>query len=249
MLASALALSLALPPVPPGPPGVAPIVIEAGPSPRAQARVQGRVQAEGEAALDLSTVSLELECSGGCGRPAARVRPDLSGAFELWRIEPGRHRLTLHVGPRSFVHELELAPGEERVITLVVPEVEPPPPSLPASRPSAPPQTAAARERMADPGQPLRRGGLAATIVGSTMGVGALLFATLVPCGKDGTRGADCDVDVRNTVALAMGLASAGTLTAGLVALGLGRAQRREHVSAGVALQRGGGGLVVLARF
>lgn len=245
MFASALALALALPPVPAGPPGVAPIVIESGP--RADARVRGIVQAEGEEPLDLSTITIELACSGiGCGREPLRVRPDVSGAFELWKVAAGRHRLTLRVGARSFEHELELAAGEERVVTLVVPKLEVPAPSL-ASEPAVRAQPHAS-SRAPDPGQPLRRGGLAATIVGGTMGVGALLFATLVPCGKDGTRGADCDVDVRNTVALAMGLASAGTLTAGLVAMGFGRALRREQVAAGVALQRDGG-VVVVGRF
>jgi hypothetical protein len=244
MLASTLALACSLPPVPSGPPGVAPIEVRAS----EQARVRGVVQPEHADTLELDEVTLELACTG-CGREAARVRPDLAGAFEFWGLAPGRHRLTLRVGPRSFVRELELAAGEEHVLTLVVPAPAPvPAPVLaPATEPLVP-ADARPSER-SDPSLPLRRGGLAATIVGSTMGVGALLFATVVPCGQDGTRGADCDVDVRNTVALAMGLASAGTLTAGLVALGLGRAQRREQIAAGLVVQRGGGGLVVLTRF
>lgn len=244
MLASVLALACSLPPVPSGPPGIAPIEVRASD----QARVRGLVQGEGTSTLELDEVTLEIVCEG-CGREALRVRPDLAGAFEFWGLAPGRHRLTLRVGTRSIVRELELAPGEEHVLTLVVPAAAPAPaPALAPDTPSPAPAETRPSER-SDPSLPLRRGGLAATIVGSTMGVGALLFATVVPCGEDGTRGADCDVDVRNTVALAMGLASAGTLTAGLVALGLGRAQGREQISAGLVVQRGGGGLVVLTRF
>jgi hypothetical protein len=247
MLASVLALACSLPPVPSGPPGVAPIEVPA----REQARVRGVVQAEGAGVLELDEVTLELACAG-CGREAARVRPDLAGAFEFWGLAPGRHRLTLRVGTRTFVRELELAAGEEHAITLVVPALAAAPlplPTLPTPDPEPSPSLHPRAAEASDLSQPLRRGGLAATIVGGTMGVGALLFATVVPCGEDGTRGADCDVDVRNTVALAMGLASAGTLTAGLVALGLGRAQRREQIAAGLVVQRGGGGLVVRMRF
>lgn len=246
MLASVLVLALAcsLPPVPSGPPGIAPIEVRASD----QARVRGLVQGEGTSTLELDEVTLELACEG-CGREALRVRPDLAGAFEFWGVPPGRHRLTVRVGTRSVVRELELAAGEEHQLTLVVPAASPAPaPALAPDTPPPAPLDTRPTER-SDPSLPLRRGGLAATIVGGTMGVGALLFATVVPCGEDGTRGADCDVDVRNTVALAMGLASAGTLTAGLVALGLGRAQRREQISAGLVVQRGGGGLVVLTRF
>lgn len=243
MLVLVLALACSLPPVPSGPPGIAPIEVRASD----HARVRGLVRGEGTSTLELDEVTLELACEG-CGREALRVRPDLAGAFEFWGLAPGRHRLTLRVGTRSVVRELELAAGEEHVLSLIVPAAAPAP--APSLAPDTPPPAADTRPtERSDPSLPLRRGGLAATIVGGTMGVGALLFATVVPCGEDGTRGADCDVDVRNTVALAMGLASAGTLTAGLVALGLGRAQRREQISAGFVVQRGGGGLVVLTRF
>lgn len=239
----ALALSLALPPVPAGPPGVVPIVIE----PSERARVRGVVRAEGEATLDLAAITIELACSS-CGRPVARVRPDLAGGFEFWGLEPGAHRLTLTIEGRTIVRELSLAAGEEHALTLIV-GPEPPPPERAAAIQPAPAPAPAPTPARLDPGQPLRRGGLAATVVGTSLGIGAILIASLAPCGKDGTRGANCEVDVRNTAALATGLAAAGVLTAGIVAMALGRSMQRERVSGSFALQPGGGSLVVMGRF
>lgn len=102
-----------------------------------------------------------------------------------------------------------------------------------------------------EPGAGLRRYGLATTIAGVVLGLGGVIAVNTNPCGKDGANGSDCLSDTRNAVALAMGVASFGLITGGVVAMSIGHAQRRrarlELASFGISLH--GGGLQLRGRF
>lgn len=240
-----------LPPVPTGPPGgVTPIFVEPiASSERASARLHGVVRGE-DFVLELSTVTLELACID-CTEAPARVRPDLQGEFEFWGIEPGTYRLIVEQQGRTSERELTLTADQQANIELVVPR-PPPMPELPAelvdSLAADDPLRRHARPR--DEGETLRRAGLATTVLGSALGIGGVLVATLAPCGRDGTQGADCNVDIRNTVALVLGVSAVGALTAGIVSMALGRSyQRRQQIEAGLTAGRGSGGLVLVGRF
>jgi hypothetical protein len=240
-----------LPPVPVGPPGgVAPIVVQPIASPeQATARLRGSVRGEGFE-LELSTVTLELACID-CTRAPARVRPDLRGEFEFWGIEPGAYRLTVEQQGRTSERELTLTAHEDASIELVIarpaPMLELPDEVVDSLAPDDPLRRYA---RPRDEGQTLRRAGLATTVLGAALGIGGVLVATLAPCGHDGTRGANCDIDIRNTVGLVLGVSAAGALTAGIVSMVLGRSlQRRQRIEAGFTAQRGSGGLVLVGRF
>ncbi len=237
-----------LPPAPASPPGGTP-PIEVRPSRSAveAARLSGTLRGE-DFELDLREVTLELACID-CTRPATRVRPDLRGGFEFWGLEPGGYRLIITAGARTSERELELAAGEAARLELVIASA--------SASPESPTELTPPKERGPEPrprpqdqGAALRRAGLATTVVGSAMAVGGVLVASLAPCRHDGTTGANCDVDVRNTVALVLGVAAAGTLTAGIVSMVLGRSlQREQRLAAGIAFDRRGGGLVLVARF
>jgi hypothetical protein len=105
----------------------------------------------------------------------------------------------------------------------------------------------------AQPGAALRRYGLGTAVAGVTLGISAVLAATTNRCGHDGARGSDCVSDTRNAVAMALGVASFGLLTGGVVAMSVGQAQGRrarlELASFGVALRGDGGGLQLGGRF
>jgi hypothetical protein len=241
-----------LPPVPVGPPGgAAPIVVEpiVIPPATATARLHGTVRGE-DFELELSTVTLELECID-CTRAPARVRPDLRGEFEFWGIEPGAYRLIVEQQGRTTTRELTLAADEHASIELVIPR-PPPVPELPAELADslAPADPLRAHARPRDEGQTLRRAGLATTVLGTALGIGGVLVATMPPCGNDGTRGANCDVDIRNTIGLVLGVSAAGAVTAGVVSMVLGRSlQRQQRIEAGIMARRGSGGLVLVGRF
>jgi hypothetical protein len=127
----------------------------------------------------------------------------------------------------------------------------PPPPKL--VRPEQPRPAGAVYNPAAEPGAALRRYGLGATVAGVTLGISGVIAALTNRCGQDGARGSDCVSDTRNAVAMALGVASFGLITGGVVAMSIGHAQGRrarlELADFGVALHRSGGGLQLGVRF
>ena len=102
-----------------------------------------------------------------------------------------------------------------------------------------------------DEGLVLRRVGLGVTIFGTVLAVGGLFAAYTNPCGHDGARGSNCEVDIRNAVALTMGVTALGTLTAGITSMAIGHALKKRQQLSAVAFRfdPSGGGLVFTARF
>lgn len=134
------------------------------------------------------------------------------------------------------------------VLLLEPPSVTPPPVPVivHAQRPAG-----AIFEHHDDEGLVLRRVGLGVTIFGTILGIGGAVAASTNPCGHDGARGSDCEVDIRNTVALTMGVTALGTLTAGITSMAIGHALRKRQQLSAVAFRFGpdGGGLTFTARF
>jgi hypothetical protein len=132
-------------------------------------------------------------------------------------------------GPQPIV----LPPYSSAPPVLVVP----PPKRVPEQRRPA----GAIHSPTAEPGAGLRRYGLATTIAGVILGLGGVIAANTNPCGKDGASGSDCASDTRNAAAMAMGVASFGLITGGVVAMSIGHAQQRrarlELASFGVTLR------------
>jgi hypothetical protein len=122
-------------------------------------------------------------------------------------------------------------------------------PTLAVTR--APRPAGAIFEHRHDEGFVLRRVGLGVTIFGSVLAVGGVLAAYSNPCGHDGARGSNCEVDVRNSVALTMGVTALGVLTAGITSMAVGHALKKRQLASGFALRfdRGGGGLIFVTRF
>ncbi|MFV8749842.1 hypothetical protein ACNOYE_04775 [Nannocystaceae bacterium ST9] len=243
-----------LPPVPANPPGgVPPILVRPSASEPASARIGGVVRGDGYD-LELGSVTLELACLD-CDRAATRVRPDLRGAFEFWGLAAGEYRLVVEQRFDTRVEQtsertLTLAADEQATLELVI--ARPPPrPELPAELVGSLPADDPRRQTpVQDQGQTMRRVGLGVTVVGAAMGIGGVLVATVPPCGRDGSRGADCQVDIRNTIALILGVSAAGALTGGIVSMVVGRSLgRQSRFQAGIAPQRRGAGLVVVGRF
>jgi hypothetical protein len=127
----------------------------------------------------------------------------------------------------------------------------PPPPKL--VQPVQPRPAGSVYSMAAEPGAALRRYGLATTVAGVTLGISGVVAAYTNQCGKDGARGSDCASDTRNAVAMALGVASFGLITGGVVAMSIGHVQGRrarlELASFGVALRGDGGGLQLGGRF
>jgi hypothetical protein len=127
----------------------------------------------------------------------------------------------------------------------------PPPPKL--VPPVQPRPAGSVYSMAAEPGAALRRYGLATTVAGVTLGISGVVAAYTNQCGKDGARGSDCASDTRNAVAMALGVASFGLITGGVVAMSIGHVQGRrarlELANFGVALRGDGGGLQLGGRF
>jgi hypothetical protein len=145
-------------------------------------------------------------------------------------------------------------------VLLVEPPPVPPPSPGVTLPPSASPQLAithvqrpagAIFEHRHDEGLVLRRVGLGVTIFGTVLAAGGLMAAFSNPCGHDGARGSNCEVDVRNAVALTMGVTALGALTAGITSMAVGHSIRKRQLASGLALNfnRGGGGLLFVVRF
>jgi len=135
------------------------------------------------------------------------------------------------------------------VVLLGPPSVEPPPVPVVVhtQRPAG-----AIFDHRDDEGLVLRRVGLGVTIFGTVLAIGGVFAAYTNPCGHDGARGSNCEVDIRNAVALTMGVTALGALTAGITSMSIGHALRKRQLQAsGLALRldRGAAGLMFVGRF
>jgi len=100
------------------------------------------------------------------------------------------------------------------------------------------PEAMQARRRIA--------GGIALTSVGTLLGIGAIVMASLDPC-RPGA-GNSCQAAARDRAALVMGLPAIAVLGGGIALLTLGVTKRRR-IAAGATASRRGGGLVISGRF
>lgn len=213
----------------------------------ASAELGGRVEGPAGAGFDLADVVVELDHPGFA--QAQRVRLDLRGEFQFPSLVPGDYTLRVRHAGRVVERPVSLAAGVREHLEI---ELEPAP--APAD-PPAPAPAPVVSGAPVDDGQTLRRAGLGVTVLGVVLGIGGAIVAFHNPCGRDGARGSNCETDLRNTVALTLGVASLGTLAGGVSSMAVGQSLknrerlRRADLGFALRLDRGGGGLVLLGRF
>lgn len=226
VLASVLALTLApappsLPTAGPGPNALVPggVAVEPG-------RIEGSVTLP--AGVALQSVRVELECA--CASQTQRLRLNIAGAFSFTGLGPGRYTVRATGVDAEGVEQravttLELGPGTQAQLELALE----PAPAVPAPALDSPPPAAAPPAPPPEDGKVFRRVGLGVTVLGVVVGIGGTFVAFQAPCGKDGSRGANCETDVRNTLALSSGVLALGAIVGGVSSMAVGQALKRRH--------------------
>lgn len=214
--------------------------------PSRSAALRGALLIE-DPALDLGDVLIELSCS--CEDQVQRLRPALGGTFSYAGLTPGRYTVRARYPGGHVELPLVLEPGRESTVALRIHAAAPPAPSVAddnaAPTPPLRPAGAVATHPR-DSGAGLRRYGLGFTVLGTVLGIGGLVAAYHNPCGKDGSKGGNCEVDVRNIVALGLGVTALGSMTGGLISMAVGQALRKRDLDEGritVQLSPKGAGL------
>ncbi|EDM78763.1 hypothetical protein PPSIR1_12298 [Plesiocystis pacifica SIR-1] len=193
-------------------------------------RIEGSVTLPAGVALE--SVRVELECA--CAGQTQRLRLNIAGAFSFTGLGPGRYTVRAEGVDAEGVEQravttIELGPGTQAQLELALEPVAAAPATVPAPALDSPPPAATLPAPPPEDGKVFRRVGLGVTVLGVVVGIGGTFVAFQAPCGKDGSRGANCETDVRNTLALSSGVLALGAIVGGVSSMAVGQALKRRH--------------------